>query len=359
MRVNCESKIMKRTPVATVLTLLTVSVLLSALPNDTHGSSNLNGPFVLVMSPSGHDANDGKTDSPIRTLSRAQDLIRSSLSARHMDVEVRIRPGVYKGDTVVWTFTMPANKITFMPFYDDKNRPVFDGRGLGKDSTWFDLRHSAGESTNLHFRYLRVENYATAINFRGNRERANGHNGSNLIHGSYFRNIGADSTAAVRLVNSRNNQIINNHFVDIRRKNKCGLLHALYIAHMSSGNQILRNRFKNNCGDPVRIRDYSNNNFISGNKFENVGVNAAYTEWFCDKDSRSDCTKKSPECPSWNNQVRDNQLNRNSAGGRLKAWKILVKGLTKGCDMPSPTRGCAPPSANACRLRTSGNQYPP
>jgi hypothetical protein len=41
-----------------------------------------------------------------------------------------------------------------------------------------------------------------------------------------------------------------------------GLIHSLYIAHMSDRNLIRANRFKNNSGDPVRLRDFSNDNTI-------------------------------------------------------------------------------------------------
>lgn len=313
-------------------------------------------PFVVLMAPSGDDINDGRTlDSPVLTLNRVQEVISDALPDRDQDVQVRVGPGVYRDQQVVWTFSMPEHTITFMPLFDDKVRPVFDGDGTN-GATWFRLNHSSGQPTNLVFHYIRVENYATAIDFHGNRNSEDGHNGSNRIYGSYFRGIGENTTAAVRLVNSRNNQIINNHFINILSSSNCGRLHAIYIAHMSSGNEILRNRFQNSCGDPVRIRDYSNNNIVNDNEFIEVGQNAAYTEWFCDHDTNDRCTKPSAECPSWYNEFRNNDLNQNYAGKRLGVWRFLVKQTVTGCTMPTPTTGCEPPAPDACRLRTSGNQ---
>jgi hypothetical protein len=307
-----------------------------------------NGALVIFIGPNGSDQNSGFTlDTPILTLNRAQEILRDQLRNHHRDVEIRIGAGTYRNQTVRWTFTMPAHTITFMPLLDDKNRPVFDGSST-KDSTWFRLDHADGQKTNLVFHYIRVEGYSTAIDFRGNRDRIEGFNSSNRIFGSYFFNIGKGSTAAVRLVHSKNNEIINSHFVDVLRSGGCGQLHALYLAHMSSGNQILRNRFENSCGDPIRIRDYSNDNIINENNLIRVGINAAYTDWYCDHDEQSNCTKKTAECPSWDNQFRENVLDKNFAGQRLRVFRFFQDDEAKGCKKPTP---------NSTRLRTSGNVH--
>jgi len=339
-------------PTATYISLVfLVHSLLPAGPSFAQSPSptlSKNGPLVVFMGPNGRDQNSGFTlNTPILTLKRAQHVLRDQLRNRHRDVEIRIGAGTYRNQTVRWTFTMPAHTITFMPLLDDKNRPVFDGSST-KDATWFRLDHADGRKTNLVFHYIRVENYSTAIDFRGNRDRTEGFNSSNRIFGSYFFNIGKGSTAAVRLVHSKNNEIINSHFVDVLRSDGCGQLHALYVAHMSSGNQILRNRFENSCGDPIRIRDYSNDNIINENNLIRVGVNAAYTDWYCDHDERSDCTKKTPECPSWDNQFRENVLDKNFAGERLSVFRLFQDDEARGCKKPAP---------NSTRLRTSGNVH--
>ncbi len=318
-------------------------------------------PLIILMLPTGDDKNDGLTlDTPILTLQRAQEVIRAAVPKRDRNVEVRIAPGTYLNQTVKWNFTMPANSIKFMPLFNDKNRPVFDGTDRGR--TWFILKHSSGEETNLIFHYIRVQNYQTAISLEGDRNQEATSNGSNQIYGCYFYNIGnvsapdtKPSTAAIRLVNSDDNSIVNNHFVNIINVNKCELLHAIYIAHMSDRNKIMRNHFQNGCGDPIRVRDFSNNNIINENTFIRIGENAAYTEWFCDHEERTDCTKPGPECPSWYNEFRNNILDKNYNGEKLAVWEFLVKPTADGCDMPAKTKGCSPPAPDACRLRTSGN----
>ena len=236
--------------------LVCLLALLSIHPGVTFAA-----PLAVYLSPDGRDSRDGrKPATAVLTLSRALAIISAALPGRDRDVEVRIAPGVYRGQRVVWDFTMPDRRIRFMPLRDDKVRPVFDGAGEG--GTWFALRQRNGEPSNLSFEYIEVRNYATAISLNGDREQIENSNGHNYINGNYFAQIGEGSTAAVRLVNSDRNHIVNNYFVDIIRSERCVLLHAIYLAHHSQHNEIARNRFKRSCGDPIRLRDYSNHNQI-------------------------------------------------------------------------------------------------
>lgn len=314
------------------------------------------GPVVIYMAPDGDDARDGSSPAAaILTTTRAQQLVEG-VGAR--DVEIRIAMGTYYAQKVVWTQTRPDNSITFTRWPSDgPGRPVFDGcegpDGPCPGGTWFQLRHSAGEETNLEFHYIRVENYGTAISLNGARNDEATSNGSNRIYGCYFANIGNvfnpalnPSTAAVRLVNSDDNTIENNHFVNVVNTTSGGLIHAIYAAHMSDRNVIRANRFKVSTGDPVRLRDFSNDNVITDNRFIQVGTQAGYTDWYCDHDVRDDCTKVGPECPSWGNSFRDNLLDGKYDCTALGTFHYF---------QDDATTGCSPPSADARRLRTSGN----
>ncbi len=339
----------------------------SDIPDDTPPDSDTDddvvdpGPWIIHMATDGDDGLDGSTpDRAIATLARAHELVSTAATAR--DVEIRIAPGVYLAQQVTWTFTMPEHTITFRRRDDEGERPVFDGCLVADvtdpatecpGGTWFQLRHSAGEETNLHFWYVQVQRYQTAISLNANRNDEAASNGSNRIYGCYFYRIGnvfnpalSPSTAAVRLVNSDDNEIANTHFVEIVNTSSAGLLHAIYVAHMSDRNQILRNRFLRNSGDPIRVRDYSNDNVVNDNRFIQTGIEAAYTTWYCDHDVRDDCTKPAPECPSWGNQFRNNSLDGNYACDRLSGFHYYLD---------DSTTGCAPPSPDAQRLRTSGN----
>ena len=81
-----------------------------------------------------------------------------------------------------------------------------------------------------------------------------------------------------------------------------------------------------------------------------AGELAAISDWFCDHEAESDCTKPTAECPSWNNIVKDNVLDRNFAGKPLEATFVYSNHLPTGCSNPSP---------EAQRFVVSGNQGPP
>jgi hypothetical protein len=115
---------------------------------------------------------------------------------------------------------------------------------------------------------------------------------------------------------------------------------------MSDRNEILRNRFLRSTGDPIRVRDYSNDNTVNDNRFIRIGVDAAYSDWYCDHDERDDCTKPDPECPSWGNQFRNNELDGTWACDPLPTFHY---------HQDDSTSGCGPPDELAVRLRTSGN----
>lgn len=313
-------------------------------------------PLRIHLSPGGHDSWNGTTTShPIVTLNRAHDILQASPPNR--DVEIRIAPGTYSYQDVSWTFTMPEHTITFMPMNDDKVRPTFDACKQN-DATdcklsWFRLYATKGEATNLNFEYIRVENYLEGISFNGDREDTAKFNSHNRIYGMYFYKMGnkhnpssSIAYAIVRLKNSDHNLVRNNHFVNCENSVKGTYLHALYVAHDSSNNEISWNRFKVNSGDAVRIRDYSNYNKIENNKFIKAG-DVGYTEWFC---IGSSCTKPTPECPSWGNEFRDNVLDGDYGCGYLKTWDVIVEDEPSCCPKPNT-------DPTLKRIRTSGNSH--
>jgi hypothetical protein len=213
-----------------------------------------------------------------------------------------------------------------------------------------------GARTELRFRYLRVQNYATAMVFHGNREdEQSGWNGGNHLYGMYFYRIGGlyswrqTSTAAVDLSNSRDNYIAHYHFVNIENHYEdAGQLHAIYVAHHSNGNLITRNHFANVNGETVRVRDASNYNRILANTFFRTSRKAYYSEWFCEGER---CTKSTPECPSMANEFRDNQL----YGGYYHSWSRPWPNHPALSKLYGPANACGPLAAP--RLYTSGNVF--
>jgi hypothetical protein len=139
----------------------------------------------LYMAPDGHDLRGGSsTRDAVRSLARVQQRLVVLQPAE--DVEVHIAPGLYLDQTVTWTY-VNGRTITFMPLNDSRQRPVFDGRGA---DLWFKLAVTSGVRTNLRFHYLKVQNYNTAMIFKGNRNRAGQFNAGNRLYGMYFYRIG-------------------------------------------------------------------------------------------------------------------------------------------------------------------------
>lgn len=305
--------------------------------------------YKVYMRANGSDSNSGlDSNHAVKTLSKVQSILINNSPPD--DIEVHISPGIYYNQTVIWTFTN-NKKITFTSKDFSIVRPVFDGQG---NETWFKANISNGQNSNLNFKYIKVQNYKLGIYLNGDKyDPTNGWNGNNYLYGMYFKNIGSKFTinkdfayAAVDLVNSRNNRIINCHFVNIENSGSTAdksHLHALYISNYSSNNIIQRNRFEIVCGDPIRTRDESNNNFIEDNNFINTGEKAFFSDWYCSPATTSSpCTKTSGECPSYGNEFRNNDCNKNYLGVKPKLF--ILYGIDNYC-------GALP----GARLSTSGN----
>jgi hypothetical protein len=274
----------------------------------------------LYMSTTGSDTLGGTTEvTAVKTLGRIQNILVATQPTG--PVEVHIAPGTYLGQTVVWTY-FNGQAITFTPLDFGTVAPIFDGQGTAGE--WFRMESSSGKNTYLKFRYLRVQNYTAAISFVGDRENElYGWNGGNELYGMYFYHIGnkwstnaLNSTGAVHFVNSRDNSVANSHFINIENIASVAAIHALYIAHYSSGNSVERNKFSYVSGDPVKVRDSSNNNYVADNEFNRSGNTAYFLDSFCDS-ARTDCTKMGPECPSLNNAFSANTLQRGYSGALI------------------------------------------
>jgi hypothetical protein len=277
----------------------------------------------FYMSPDSDEERDEELcgeseEQPVTTLNRIHDCLHRLKPTQ--EIEIHIRPGLYRGQRVKWTY-VNGRPITFTSHGFGKERPVFDG---DRDNTcdairadehakdvWFRLEASSGERTNLRFRYIRVQNYDYAVEFHGNREDPHGGwNGGNALYGMYFYRIGGwygcrdYSTAVVAFVNSRFNSVANSHFVKIGQSVEPRKLHALYIAHHSLFNSIVRNRFEDINGEPIKVRDASNFNHVNENVFRWAGRVSYFEDHFC----REDCKHPSRECPSMGNEFRNNDL---------------------------------------------------
>jgi hypothetical protein len=307
--------------------------------------------LVIYLAPNGNDKADGLTQrTAVASFQIAVDRALEQGSAKHSRLRISVAPGTYTAQRAVTGGTPDGKPLVIMSEKGEGDRPQFDGAGKG--GTWLILKNATGKPTHVTVAGLEITNYETAISLNGARGKEATSNSQNVIRNNIFRNIGQiafpegkPSTAAVRLVNSDDNQIVRNRFINIRNIKGCGALHSIYLAHYSSGNQVTENVFDGGCGATIKVRDAASNNVIADNQFLNQ-EEPVFLDTFCDRNAREGCTRAEAECPSWHNEFRGNQM----AKLGKKAATSPVK--TVGDEQPP---GCPSPPADRQRVKQSGN----
>lgn len=283
----------------------------------------------IYLATNGNDANDGATaQAPVATLSAAVKRATQQSTRTGEDMTIIVGPGIYRNQAISLHHRQMRGALTITgSSRDASNYPAFYGNGTG---TWLRYAGSAGRTTGLTIRNLRIVDFSTAITLNGNREDPQGFNRGTVITGNIFTRIGTDSTrgegastAALRLVNSRDNVIENNWFKTIRNYpvTACPPLHSIYVAHRSSGNHIVGNSFDDFCGSAIKLRDGSNDNVIENNRFHTKDKAPGIEEWYCDLTANAGCTKSSGECPSSGNVIAGNRFH-----GIEKRLRVSVRG---------------------------------
>jgi hypothetical protein len=336
------------------------------------------GVFTVYVAPNGDDvANNGRSaTSPMATLEGAQEIVRSAKP--RTDVEIRIKPGTYVSDPkTIWTTYVPGHFISFLPVgYTFANhgrgvaRPVFANKGEPghrPDGNWLQAQSGPGlDSTGaarLRFFHLEVRGFQGGISFDGGTKRVQvagqqrkeykkqgGGLNDNTVQGMAFRQIGNKDTGgkfgygALILTNSSRNQIRDNTFTAVENNGAYGAkLHGTYVTHFSDANVIVHNTFTSISGDPVKLRDRSDNNQITGNTFTRAGHYSYYREEFCTGPCLVANPTKDLECPSGGNHFAGNTLRSGYRGRPLPDVSLAPKSNTDkgpaGCpDLPEGVR---------------------
>jgi parallel beta-helix repeat protein len=134
------------------------------------------------------------------------------------------------------------------------------------------------------------------------------------IERNTFKNLkGKTGYAGVHVKNSSGIRIRNNSFTSLSNK---GHMHGVYLVK-TSRSTISGNTFSAISGDPVRIRDGSSGNTVSGNTFRKSGIYASFSEW---RD-----TRKGEVCGS-GNVFRNNRYGPGPRGRHLPTVKWGGKG---------------------------------
>lgn len=299
-------------------------------------SSSVAAVQEVYLSVSGSDVNNGlSVDKSVASLQRALDIAVNLPSKKLNLVRVLVSDGVYRRQTAVTKGSPEGQKLQIRPLNQNKPRPRFDGDGAG--GTWLSVNSASGAPSSVEVYGLEIVNFETAISFNGNRKDFSKSNGKNIVRNNIFMNIGQiasdvakPSTAAIRMVNSDGNTIFRNEFVNIRNREHCSLLHAIYVAHNSTENLIDGNIFQGGCGDAIRFRDASGRNVVKGNTFKDAWDKAPVSDWYCDGENRDDCTKAEGECPSFNNLLSANNIS-SKKGNSVLPTLVYGSDISRNC----------------------------
>jgi hypothetical protein len=315
-----------------------------------HGASA--EPLYVYLSPDGSDENPGSEAAPVATLQRAQEILSAAAPTADAVIRIRSDRGPYEGQSVIWEY-WNAEYNTTLEAYPDSIYAVFRQGGAG--APFFELRAASGRPTNLHFKKLSIEGYASgAISFLGSAGDEPAWNGSNSIVDCIFRDIGNASRperrpawAVIDLVNSRRNLIEDCAFIDCANANTGDFpqdtippdstsggplpILGIYIAHHSGCNCIAGCTFERIKGDAVRLRDDSNDNEIRHSYFARAGWTAICTAWYAHPVQPLGAAS---ECPSWHNTFHDNLARGNWLCGEPRLYYDMSSNPRWGCPEP-------------------------
>jgi hypothetical protein len=327
--------------------------------------------YLAPASKGGNNSHTGLTlSSPLLDLATAQKVLQKLNPTGN--VTIRIDQGTYVASALTWNFYVPNHTISFMPV----NYEVGHGRPPGGDpvfadtvadaktgahtaATWFTAQEpgsalSDGGATGLDFYYLEVQDYTQGISFNGQAGHSWHNNvwyldpskgvNDNAVSGMTFNDIGDTyapgwtGTGAILLTDSSHNDIVNNTFSNINNTPTATTsdeLHAIYDTHFSSYNTIEKNLFEYTNGEAVKVRDRSDFNNVTDNRFVDTGGVAAYLDDFCNEACVRAAApfKTYDQCASYGNRFTDNTI----IGG-LPISDLIPAGETyagdSGCSIP-------------------------
>lgn len=249
-------------------------------------------------------SNKGEVSSLRQALDKA-----AKVASAYTTINILFEAGTYDESETSLTWSFGSSVTLNVQPKAQRQSVVFDGKG--RSNAWLYLKAAVGHRTNLRISGFTFHNYRSVIVIDGSRLNDGLWNGGLVIESNVFENIGQfnlntkPSYAVIGLINSRNNYIRNNAFINYRNLESCESLHAIYLAHWSSGNWIEANSFEGTCGVPIKVRDRSDSNTIIRNRFSNSTGPALLVDSYCMRILQA-CVLERQECPSRNNTFSEN-----------------------------------------------------
>lgn len=236
---------------------------------------------TITVSPSG----------PVTSLSQANDLAQDG-----SPIVVRVQPGTYRNASVTWTH----DNTMFIGV----GTAIFDGQFNRAWGVISDAQHLAF----INLRWTRYNQGGILL------KQSTDH----LIDRNIFTRIGTyyskhseeDYAWAGVMINDVTGLTIQRSvFADILNTG-VGYTHehGVYFVQ-SSSNQVKANRFVNVGGDPIRFRDGSNDNTVTGNTFTRAGSNGYVGDYACRDENHPGQCPTGDERVSWRNTFTSNTLN--------------------------------------------------
>jgi hypothetical protein len=269
---------------------------------------------TLYLAPSGSDnASGASPNAALASLQHAVDRASDLLASTTGEVQIVVGRGIYRRQAATLNAPQSTKALIIRADCPEADHcAVFDGGGVRR---WVTIKSSAGGNGEISIRGLAITDYLSGIATLGSRTvLKESITGVSVVSNS-FRRIGqilptatTPSTGVLVFINTSASRVEANIFREVRNRTKCGLIHAIYLAHHSSGNTVRGNKFEDGCGDAIRLRDGSGDNLIANNVFIDFWAYAPISDWYCDSSKREDCTLTSGECPSFNNVLSQNKM---------------------------------------------------
>lgn len=345
-----------------VAAVLVAAALVIVFRNERAEALAVSSADTVWLSPGGSDDDAGTHLHPVRSLARAQEILRSRDKDADALVLIMSTRGVYVNQTVKWDYYRPGRSITLQAYPATANACFVASDADPPGAPFFALTVAPGEPTNIRLRNLTIRNYVSRpIYFVGDWSDDNRWNGGNSISGCCFHNIGNERMpdrevvyGVISFANSRGNLVENCAFIECANTQRvattaereaCEDLLAVsaeraaemmlpivgvYIAYGSTDNVVTGCTMRRLKGDGIRIRDNSDRTIIQYCNFCETGWSAPCTMWYCDCASQN-CIKPSLECHSVDNRMLYNHLEGGWGCAQLPIYADLVPRIAQHC----------------------------